>query len=593
MVESLREFVSRFRMVGMVLGLGALAVPVQAAHRSSDAVKAFNKTLGRGINLGDLLEAPYEGAWGIELDTADLSRIAAKGFRSVRIPIRWDGKGDDKDHTFERALRTSPYTVDPRFFARVDAVVEQARRAHLAIVLNDHHHDSLFRDFENEAPRFLAIWEQIAEHYRNLPTDSVAFEILNEPNGQVTSDRWNRLLDTTLRIIRSSNPTRPVVVGTANWGGPGGLGLLELPDDTNLILTVHDYAPMTFTYQGASWIDPIYPTGVTWGTTLDRRAARDGADAIASFAKDADIPVLMGEFGTTVVGDSVSRSLWAATKARLYEQRGFSWAWWDYKEPEMGLYRPGKNDWDEHLLGALFSSDTSVLSLGDPPAQEMDLIVNGQFDGSAGWHLVQIDSGKGTFRTDSGYAITSVLENPLREAWAVEICQKNMVLLPGRSYEVSLVAWADTITNIDMWVGHGAEPWDTYGTSGDFHLRTTRRSFSWGFEMAAGDSLGEVCINLGTRKAQIRVDSVKLMLSKEVGLRERPRVEPNIRQVGPHLVAEGRKPREEWLVDMRGARICQLMWRPSVNGWLADLRRAPSGRILFLEHRGIRVLRCD
>lgn len=256
----------------------------------------------------------------------------------------------------------------------------------------------------------------------------------------------------------------------------------------------------------------------------------------------------------------------------------------------MGLYRPALNTWDEPLLAALFSKDTSVLALGDPPKKEGDLIVNGQFDGPAGWSLVQIDSGTGTFRTDSGYGMAAVVTNPLHEAWAVEVCQKNLILLPGRTYEVSLVAWADTIANIDMWVGHGAPPWDTYGTSGDLHLRTTPRRFSWGFEMAQGDSAGEVCINLGVRKVQVRLGSVAVVLTSDDAVRSRARPQPILRQIGRRLVAQGPKPRD-WLVDIRGARICRIDWARSGEGWTADLGGAPFRAILFLEGTAFRVLR--
>ena len=35
-----------------------------------------------------------------------------------------------------------------------------------------------------------ALWKQIAEHYRALP-DTVAFELLNEPNKKLDATNWN------------------------------------------------------------------------------------------------------------------------------------------------------------------------------------------------------------------------------------------------------------------------------------------------------------------------------------------------------------------------------------------------------------------
>src|SRR4051794_5156336 len=48
-----------------------------------------NRRLSRGINLGNMLEAPAEGEWGLTVRTEYLDLIRAAGFDSVRVPIRW------------------------------------------------------------------------------------------------------------------------------------------------------------------------------------------------------------------------------------------------------------------------------------------------------------------------------------------------------------------------------------------------------------------------------------------------------------------------------------------------------------------------
>src|SRR5262245_47703575 len=62
----------------------------------------------RGINAGNALDAPTEGAWGPALDEAYFDAVAAAGFDHVRIPIRWNA----------HAAAAPPYTVDEAFFAR-------------------------------------------------------------------------------------------------------------------------------------------------------------------------------------------------------------------------------------------------------------------------------------------------------------------------------------------------------------------------------------------------------------------------------------------------------------------------------------------
>jgi endoglucanase len=84
-----------------------------------------NRRLGRGVNLGNALEAPNEGDWGVTLEETDFQLIHAAGFNSVRVPIRWSA----------HAAESTPYTIDPAFFARIDWVIEQAFANELAVVI--------------------------------------------------------------------------------------------------------------------------------------------------------------------------------------------------------------------------------------------------------------------------------------------------------------------------------------------------------------------------------------------------------------------------------------------------------------------------
>ena len=59
-----------------------------------------------------------------------------------------------------------------------------------------------------------------------------------------------------IRQIRKSNPHRTLFVGPGKWNSLDEVPDLRLPDDSNLVVTVHCYDPFYFTHQGASWTMP-------------------------------------------------------------------------------------------------------------------------------------------------------------------------------------------------------------------------------------------------------------------------------------------------------------------------------------------------
>ena len=105
----------------------------------------------------------------------------------------------------------------------------------------------------------LEAWRaQIASRYKDRP-DTVAFELLNEPNTKLDSV-WNDIASAAVATVRATNPRRLVVVDTVFWADPSKLSSLTLPDDANLLVAVHLYELKLFSLQGKSWIGPEYMT---------------------------------------------------------------------------------------------------------------------------------------------------------------------------------------------------------------------------------------------------------------------------------------------------------------------------------------------
>ena len=117
------------RMTSGILGIALFAAASVSAFAQDDDAFHYNRRLGRGINLGNALDGPHEGAWGVTLK-ADYFRLIKKaGFNSVRIPIRWS----------THASTAAPYDIETDFFQRVDWAIGQALSRNLAAVINVHH----------------------------------------------------------------------------------------------------------------------------------------------------------------------------------------------------------------------------------------------------------------------------------------------------------------------------------------------------------------------------------------------------------------------------------------------------------------------
>jgi endoglucanase len=319
---------------------------------------AVNRALGQGVNLGNALEAPSEGAWGMVIEEEYLERISNAGFTSVRVPIRWNAHAEEE----------APYTIDPAFFGRVDEVVGWALERGLLAIIDFHHYNELMEAPEAHRSRFLGLWEQIAEHYRDYP-GTVLFEVLNEPHGNLTPELWNEYLRDAIEVIRRSNPHRTLIIGTADWGGIRALPYLSIPeDDRNIVATVHYYNPFRFTHQGASWAGAEAEEwlGTTWAGTDEERAAVDrDFDTVLEWAEAHDRPIYVGEFGAYSAAPTESRERWTAHVRQASEARGFSWGYWEFGAG-FGVYDRHAGQWRRALLEALLpdSPELDELSAG-------------------------------------------------------------------------------------------------------------------------------------------------------------------------------------------------------------------------------------
>ncbi len=318
--------------------------PLPTSLPRSVSTPGLSPTLHRGINFGNMLEAPNEGEWGLTVQEEYFDLVKEAGFDFVRLPVRWN----------THAQQDWPYTIDPAFFERVDQVVDWALQRDLTLILDFHHYEEMMWDPWSNKDRFLGIWKQVAEHYKDYPSN-VLFELLNEPNDQLNAQLWNEYVVQALAVVRESNPTRDVIIGPTSWNAYDWLSTLDVPADEHLIVTFHYYLPFQFTHQGAEWAGDEAQKwlGTTWDATDAEKAEITAHfDSVAEWAQRKDVRILLGEFGAYSKGDMDSRARWTEYVRSEAERHGFAWAYWEMASG-FGAYDPSAHQWRDDLLKAL------------------------------------------------------------------------------------------------------------------------------------------------------------------------------------------------------------------------------------------------
>lgn len=302
--------------------------------------------LYRGINVGNALDAPNEGEWGWTLKEEYFEIIKNAGFDHVRVPIRWSN----------HALKTPPYTITQSFFDRVDWAINNILSRGMTAVINMHHYNELFQTPVAHKERFLEMWSQISTHYKDY-SDKLYFEVLNEPNTNLSPALWNQYLAEVYNIIRQTNTDRYIIIDTALWGNYNGLQSLKIPvNDSKIIVSIHLYVPWEFCFQGVTFIEPPPPTGIKWrGTTSEKKLIYDVLNNIVQWSKDHNnVPIWNGEYCVHHWADMKSRVYWTRFVTREAEKRGIANTIWSFhKSDSAGLYDPDSGKWKELLLNAV------------------------------------------------------------------------------------------------------------------------------------------------------------------------------------------------------------------------------------------------
>ena len=372
--------------------LFALLTTALSAAQTTPAEAAAQ--MGRGINIGNTMEPPTEGAWNNgPVQESYFDDYVQTGFSTVRIPVRWD----------QHMGRTAPFTIDAAWLARVEQVVDWGLARGLFVVINSHHDDWLKQDYSNPTlqARFDSLWSQVATRFAGK-SDHLLFEMYNEPFPPMTLADTDDMNARVLPIIRRTNPTRIVLYSGASYSSLSQLIAAKVPSDPYVMGYYHSYDPYTFGLLGQG----------AWGSDANRSELKAAFDAASAWSSRTGVPAVLSEFGAIQSADYNSRmrfygafvagALEAGIPFQAWDDGGdfrihqrATRGWNDIKDILVGTYPDGPNGFT-----ATLASDTLAVLRWSAPSGAATVDVQRRTGGDSFATIATVDPARTTF-TDS------------------------------------------------------------------------------------------------------------------------------------------------------------------------------------------------
>ena len=249
---------------------------------------------------------------------ADVDRLAASGFNSIRLPMHYN--------LFTLPIEEEPVKGEDTWLATgfdmTDNLLAWCRANRMYLILDLHAapggqgRDANISDYDPAKPslweseenrrKTVALWRKLAERYADEPWIG-GYDILNEPNwtfeGKDKNGRedvsnqpvWD-LYKAITRAIRERDTKHLIIVEGNGWGNNYS-GFPELWD-RNLVMSFHKY----------------------WNPNTDEAIAR-----FLALREKYRVPIWLGESGENT-------SEWFRECVALVEKHGIGWAWWPYKK---------------------------------------------------------------------------------------------------------------------------------------------------------------------------------------------------------------------------------------------------------------------
>ena len=240
----------RAPLAAWVLAAGLIfTLQCMASSTNSNASAAVDFSKFRGVGLIDKL-GPNWFPPG-KYREGDFQFAKEVGFNFVRLPVdcRFLTKDEDRENFDEAKL------------AEMDQAIAWGKQygQHVCLALfavpgysinSPNQNPSLWSD-EKCQQTFADYWKKLAGRYKKIPAAQLSFNLLNEPEWNVTEAQYAPVMRRAIDAIRSVDAQRPILVDGLKAGRAPVMSLAGLP---GVGQAVHFYEPHSLTHFQAQWV---------------------------------------------------------------------------------------------------------------------------------------------------------------------------------------------------------------------------------------------------------------------------------------------------------------------------------------------------
>jgi endoglucanase len=229
---------------------------------------------------------------------ADIDRLKAMGFNSVRVPIHWKFFSSDDAEGFRLMDRLVAWARKDGIYVIIDLHCAPGGQTGTNIDDSDGY-PWLYSDAGAQA-HTIAVWKRIAKHYANEPM-VLGYDLLNEPVPHFPQlQRYNKDLEPLYKrigaAVREVDRNHVLILGGAQWDS--NFKVFGPPWDANSVYTFHKY----------------------W-TATDASVIQEYLD----YRDKYHAPIWLGESGE-------NKDEWIAAFVKTLEDNHVGWCFWPYKK---------------------------------------------------------------------------------------------------------------------------------------------------------------------------------------------------------------------------------------------------------------------